>query len=427
MNLKFNNSRIQIAVFIGLVASSMVALASILTLSAVIQLEDNDARSTLTQSMESISQDVTANLGKDSQVSYFSRSNEVSDFIADALPNISSQKNLVSESSAELENGVTISADLSDDELGNIQNDKSVYSRVILGDGSILFTSDLFETFYIAPEELGFNKTDSSICIYSHSAELTSGEYEGAIIQLAKYCVLDAEMQNSIILSVALIAIAIGILSFGIGYIIAKLLLKPLHDSAKITTHFARNVYHEMLTPISVATSTAQAHLLTKQYKKGLSEVSDELDESHEILEKLKNSLLYKSEDIRVVNIAKLMTEDLITPLAKKFNLEINNNQHSPNQELQIDEIQKKVPQYIVELILRNVRSNVQRYADPDRVVEITINTKSLIIQNQSLTEQTEVKGNGMGLDITKGLCKEIGWKCKFKKSKDSFTTTVRW
>jgi signal transduction histidine kinase len=335
------------------------------------------------------------------------------------LPNISEQskfrKNITQD-----ENQVVIDKDA---DLASLESNQAVYSRVILPNGDILFSSDLFEENIVDHQVKGFQKISTrNSCIYSYNGTISEGENKDAIVQVALYCPLTRAEERTIILYAVLATVAISGLSYFIGYSVAKRLLQPVKKSAEQTLTFTRNVYHELLTPLTVALSTAQTKLKTGKYKEGLESVKEDLENTTSSLDLLKAKLMQHDAKLKFQEIK---IGEILNELLNNYSSRIEEKKLDIY--LQLDEISLKGDKVIIRLLFKNLIDNAVKYSPVKSDIKIELNEKYLKITNPitKSKDKSKSKSNGIGLKLVADMCKILSWEFTYQKEENLFKAII--
>ncbi len=127
------------------------------------------------------------------------------------LPNISSESEKIEQPT--------------DINIQKLEESKIVFSKVIDSKGNIVSTSELFQNYVIDTAREGFAKhnVSNTVCLYSYSFHVSSGEYEGYIIQVANYCPINRLELGILYTLCVAISIVISLTTYIGGFIIAKM------------------------------------------------------------------------------------------------------------------------------------------------------------------------------------------------------------
>jgi two-component sensor histidine kinase len=407
----------QLALFFSLLSSGLIIFITLLIILLVKAEIDYQAKSTLETALKSVIQDYNAN-NLQERSSLYQKSNTASLNADISLSPSSGNAN------KETLSNINDESEKNKSNLTDLQNIKNVYSRVILPNGGILFTSDLYDQTFIDPKNEGFSIIDQgNICIYNINSKIASGTNTGSIVQVGQFCPFNYEQQKALFKKILLVTLAVLFLTYLMGFIAAKWLLKPIEKSLAQTRQFVENCYHELLTPITVAMTTIDAGEKTKDYENTLGSLKEDLKNIYNSLYSLsKNALLENQKaNIHETNLVQVL-EDLTKDQKEKFDLK--------NLE---KKVLKNIEPTTAKLIFSNLISNAVKYSKSGTRVGISLNKKGFEIQNElNSSNEVDMKkffkrnyrgvnsknipGNGLGLSIVKELCESQGWKVKAKQ-----------
>jgi signal transduction histidine kinase len=449
----FKKAKRQIALLFSIAATGLIMSATLLTILLVRYQMDRRAETILTQNMNELLADYgveplaeksvkfqydtsrSSSAGSekqnqsDGEDSNTQEADKTERSAKESLPNVITQKNLPND-------------DTSSEDIQEVQENRNVYTRVIDPEGYVLYTSDLFNNFSVDFNITGFNKIETmDTCIYSYTSKINSGVYQDTTLQTAQFCQITPRQQmrlGFIMLAIALIA---SIAAYIIGLITAKYLHKPLQNSYNKTREFTQNVYHELLTPISVALSTAESSLKTQKYKKGIKSILSDLKQARRSLNFLGIRALNHQTKLskEAINIKKLI-QQTTSKIPKRLNRKDLNIAFEF-----ISNPQLKTNKKALKLILKNLIENAIKYSPKDSEVTVRLDRKKIEIQNvipegislnenkllnQSYRADNATEGSGLGLLITKSLIEDLGWKIsidvKENRGKKFFSVTVK-
>jgi hypothetical protein len=340
------------------------------------------------------------------------------------LPNVITQKNLSKD-------------DANAEDIQDIQENRNVYTRVIDPEGYVLYTSDLFDNYNVNFTNDGFQKTETmNTCIYSYTSQIYAGEHKGTTLQTAQFCQITPRQQLHLGFVMVIIAIMASIATYVIGIIISNLLLKPLQRSVDKTREFTQTVYHELLTPISVALSTAESAIKTQKYQKGLKSILVDLKEIRKSLKFLGIKALQKNQ---ILQNDEFQLDKLIAKTLKQVQKRLKRK----DIDLDVD-LKKKITitsnYKATEIIFHNLIENAFKYTSKNGKIKIILNENVIKIQNTIKRKSTknickrlnktssdiqntrksttnknlqskQIKSTGLGLKITRSLIKDLNWK----------------
>ncbi len=319
---------------------------------------------------------------------------------------------------------------------------KEVYSRVILPNGDILFSSDLFDTVSVDPDVYGFHELNiRGICIYAQTEIISSGDRAGSVIQVAQYCPLTPEQQRELFYTMVGLGFVASLAAYILGLALAGRFLRPLQDSATQTKVFAQHVYHELFTPVTVAITTVASALRSKRYKQGLESLDEDLTHIQESLQLLgdrafKSQADFNKEEVDVSTILSKVLEECIASKKQK-SVTIDTRFLEPK-------IIKQGNQTSIRLILQNIIGNACKYAQPETTITVTLSDTMFVVKNTVLfPEKIEIdkfftryyqgnngsaqqSGKGLGLALVKELSEIQGWSVSASLDDDQVIVSVQ-
>lgn len=442
MKISFASTRKKIALLFAISLSGFILLTTFSIIFLVVNQMDAEAEKILDASLSETIEDFEKDKLEEKSVKY--QAENVAD---DALEgeqyvqniNIMRQKSVEKEKKVlsevmEGEEDQDIIVDFD-----SLQANKRVFSRVMKPNGDILFSSDLFNALFIDVDKEGFSKqVIEDTCVYLYTTNISSGAYNGYIVQAAQYCPFTQAQQRNLLITMLTVTLFILILTYFAGLAVAKWLLKPLQKSIDQTRKFAQNCHHELLTPISVALTTAEASEKSKEYQKGIKSIKEDLFNAYDSLKLLSSRAFHEQAkfSLKKINVSLLLEKALNNSLKKYHREDIKVNK---------DKIQNNIHQTgdatSVKLIFQNLLSNAFKYTKKDGLVNISLNKKEFIIENQ-IDEMKNInikkfferhyrgtngkmhEGKGLGLSIVKELVGIHNWKISINK-KDSIIKIV--
>jgi signal transduction histidine kinase len=439
----FKKAKRQIALLFSIAATGLIMSATLLTVLLVRYQMDRRAETILTQNMNELLADYgveplaeksvkfqydtsrsssagsEAQNQSDDEDTNTQEADKTERSAKESLPNVITQKNLPND-------------DTSSEDIQEVQENRNVYTRVIDPEGYVLYTSDLFNNFSVDFNIAGFNKIETmDTCIYSYTSKINSGEYQDTTLQTAQFCQITPRQQmrlGFIMLAIALIA---SIAAYIIGLITAKYLHKPLQNSYNKTREFTQNVYHELLTPISVALSTAESSLKTRKYKKGIKSILSDLEKARKSLNFLGTKALSHQNKLSKENFdAVKKVKEIVSKVENNISREdITVEYNSSNR----THFQTDLKAF--KLIIRNLIENAYKYSAQDGLISINIKPDSITVKNaipetikinkqkllkKSYRADKSVDGSGLGLLIAKSLAHDLGWKFQVRIDKQN-------
>lgn len=447
----FNHSKKQIASMFALLASLLIVASTLTAIIFVNWQMQTQAKQILTNSLQTVKADFQADQLSEVSVKYQAK-NATGDLSSRPLANVfeiaqrsykqsaPANEQLKSADEVSLEGEIKNKDEffgkspppaniiITDEQaFEQLKNNKQVYSRVILANGDILYSSDLFDTLSVDHTQLGFHKYSvRGVCIYAQTAKVSSGQYQDASIQVASYCPFTTAQQRKLLLNMLMVAILASALSYFLGILLANRSIRPIHESATQTKIYAQNVHHELFTPISVAITTVGASLANKNYLAGLESVNQDLTAMQQSLQLLNQQAFTTSNlDMEVINLSPVLKKQL----AKWLEQATANNLVVDSSGV-VKEVYKTANVTSFELIIKNLLANATKYAKSHSSIVVQLNGSGLIIKNQvNEPEKIDIKqffnryyrgnnannqqGKGLGLALVKELVQIQGWHIK--------------
>lgn len=422
-SLSFYSTRKKISWFFCISASFLVLITSLATLFWINRVLKLQAKTVLQNAIQEVITDYQSDTLEEKETKYQSR-------IVGQLPNVADLKK---DSFKSKKSAAPNNLPVGETDFSQLQENQAVYSRVILKNGDILFSSDLFDNNYILPDKSGFYQQHSgSSCFYILSQAVSTGE----TIQVGQYCALTQGETRTIYLLVGLITFLVSVLSFVVGWIFSGIILKPYQRIITQAKVFAQNVYHEILTPITVAITSVEAALASKKYLRGLKSVKVDLNEAQKSLDLLSKKTLQEK------SITTLDSIDLVKVFNQVFDQCLKTH---PNHRLDFkinhaSQVIKKTNQSSVRLVFKNILQNVFKYAKPGSKVKITLNKNEFNVQNQ-VKDPNQIDtsqffkrfyqgengkdGQGLGLALVKEICDAYSWKTKAWLNKNTLSVKI--
>jgi two-component sensor histidine kinase len=425
MNLPFKQTRNSIALYFTIATGLFLIVITGVTILLVRYEIYRQARQTLEEAMQEVVADYQSGSLEEVEKSFQTQNSYRRDRFGSMLPNVA-DKEVVTEESIEQN-------EIGQNDLTKLEDNKSVYSRVILPNGDILFTSDLFESINLDTTETGFQTIETdTICIHAITEQIESGENAGSTVQVGQYCAFPYREQQSLFLKMVggMCFLLVGAYIFAL--FVAGKFLKPLEQIVKQTRQFAENCYHELLTPLTTAMTTVDATKRTHTYKDGIQSVEEDLSDMYYSIQTLSKNALAGIQDI--------VHEDI--DLAKLLQAEIQRAENTLGKKrivLEGENVYMRGDMNAVRIILRNILSNAWKYSRAKTDICITLTKKQLSVQNDITAEDDidmtqlfhrgysgkQSQGNGFGLAIVRELCEAHGWEVKGKKSGNTICVII--
>lgn len=235
------------------------------------------------------------------------------------------------------------------------------------------------------------------------------------------------QLQNKVQIIFFIIIILVGVFA----YILSKLFLKPINDHIDNLHNFIKDVNHELNTPItSLIMSSKQ---LSKKYdKKLINNITISTKQLYEIYKSLiEINFTSKDDNKSNVNLKDLLHSslDYFTEILSSKNIEVK---HTINDFVFLANQEK------IQMVFNNLISNAIKYSNVNSKIEIYLENNIVTIKDYGVGIKKElqdkifsryyqandsVRGFGIGLDITKRICKEYDIKIELESYENENTT----
>ena len=236
---------------------------------------------------------------------------------------------------------------------------------------------------------------------------------------------------NTFIFYFQIIIFLISILSFFIYYFVSKKILEPIKISNEKIKKFSDNVWHEIMSPITIISWLAQ--LWEMGQKTDTKKILEATKKIENIVNTLKKISLLERENFQ-------MEEKNLWELIKNFAKE----KKISDAFLKIEKnIVKKIDENIFNLILENLYSNAIKYKTANSKIKIVLQKNQLIFENEvekniskndlkKLKEKffqadnsRQSKWIGLWLSIIDECLKVFWWKIKFFSEDKKFRVVI--
>jgi len=201
-----------------------------------------------------------------------------------------------------------------------------------------------------------------------------------------------------------------------IGYLLSRLLLKPVKENFAILNHFIKDSAHELNTPVTALMMSA--NYLKKSYDK---EMVEHMLMSSKMISEVYNSISYLAfHDLDIEEKEEFDLAELINDSIKYF------KEIAHNKEITIE---AKLTPYIINMdknsikkLINNLITNAIKYSYTNKNIYITLKNnifkitdegvgiskkdKKKIFQRYKRINNKNGGGFGIGLDIVRGICK---------------------
>ena len=222
-----------------------------------------------------------------------------------------------------------------------------------------------------------------------------------------------------------------------IGYLLSRLLLKPVKENFSILNRFVKDSAHELNTPVTALMMSA--NYLKKTYDP---EVVEHMLMSSKMISEIYNSISYLAfHDLDIENkekfdLAELIQEsvDYFKEIAGSKNIIIEATLHKHTVNMDKNSIKK---------LINNLITNAIKYSYRDKSIKVSLNSNIFTIQDEGIgiakkdqkkifkrykrLEKQEAGGFGIGLDIVMGICRSNNIKIELQselKKGSSFRLT---
>ena len=259
-------------------------------------------------------------------------------------------------------------------------------------------------------EQINYNNLSSAFFIMELSTPIRNIEY--IVIEDSK---LSENMENL----KASIFIMLTIASFFItliGYLLSRLLLKPVKENFAILSRFMKDSAHELNTPVTALMMSA--NYLKNKYDQ---EMVEHMLMSSKMISETYNSIAYLAFhdlDVEVkerFDFCKLTYESIkyFKEIAANKNITIN---------AQLNTLQLYMDKNAAKKLVNNLISNAIKYSSPNKSIEITLEESIFTIKDEGIgiskenqkkifkrykrVKQKGTGGFGIGLDIVMGICR---------------------
>jgi len=224
-----------------------------------------------------------------------------------------------------------------------------------------------------------------------------------------------------------------------IGYLLSRLLLKPVKENFALLNRFIKDSAHELNTPVTALMMSA--NYLKKTYDP---EIVEHMLMSSKMISETYNSISYLAfhdidvENIEEFDLAELIQESInyFKEIAGSKNIVIKAELHSYMINMDKNSIRK---------LINNLIANAIKYSYRDKTIEVTLKSNRFSIKDEGVgiakkdqkkifnrykrLQQEEAGGFGIGLDIVMGICRSnnINIELESEEKKGStFTLTFK-
>jgi len=212
-----------------------------------------------------------------------------------------------------------------------------------------------------------------------------------------------------------MLAIASLFVAF-IGYLLSRLLLKPVKENFAILNRFMKDSAHELNTPVTALMMSA--NYLKKSYDK---EMVEHMLMSSKMISEVYNSISYLAfhdidiQDKEEFDLSKLINKSVLyfQEIANNKNIKIHQSLEPLNINMDKNGIKK---------LINNLISNAIKYSYPNKTIYINLDQNVFKIKDEGVgiekkyqkrifkrykrINKQEAGGFGIGLDIVMGICR---------------------
>jgi len=292
------------------------------------------------------------------------------------------------------------------------------YARYIkMGEGLKKFSKDFHHTYTLRDKHISisnFSADGDQFTKYIPTRD--SKKYLQVFKSKKPYEKKLSELKTQIILIQTLLLFIFALIS----YLLAKSALKPLNKSIETLDKFAKDLIHDLNTPVTAMKLNMKIIEKQKDFQKSKAFVR--LSKSVESISELHSSLTTLLEE-KTFQITKLNICAIVQDVIEL---------HQPNYpsisfEIHCSAFEMRANENALKQILHNLISNACRYNKKDGYVKIYTKGKVLIIEDSGVGIEEPQKifnrdysgqnSSGLGLDIVKRLCEAMNIKISVTSS----------
>ena len=221
-----------------------------------------------------------------------------------------------------------------------------------------------------------------------------------------------SNLQNSIIFFQIILLFIFAIISF----FLAKNALKPLHESIETLDKFAKDLIHDLNTPVTAMKLNIKILEKNEDIKtiKAFSRLKKSIEAISELRKSLTTLLEHKTFQVTNINLCSILKDTMELHQPNYPNLKF---------EIECSSLEVKANENALKQILHNLISNACKYNRKDGYIKIYTDKKTLYIQDNGVSIQNPDKifnrefsnqnSSGLGLDIVKRLCDAMAIEVK--------------
>ncbi len=220
-----------------------------------------------------------------------------------------------------------------------------------------------------------------------------------------------------------------------IGYLLSRLLLKPVKENFALLNRFMKDSAHELNTPVTALMMSA--NYLKKTYDP---EIVEHMLMSSKMIAETYNSISYLAfHDIDVENIEEFDLAELIQESIDYFK-EIAGSKNITI-EAQLESLILNMDRNSIRKLINNLIANAIKYSYRDKSIKITLKSNRFTIKDEGVgiakrdqkkifnrykrLKQEEAGGFGIGLDIVMGICRSNNIKIELESEEKKGTTFI--
>jgi two-component system OmpR family sensor kinase len=220
-----------------------------------------------------------------------------------------------------------------------------------------------------------------------------------------------------------------------IGYLLSRLLLKPVKENFALLNRFMKDSAHELNTPVTALMMSA--NYLKKTYDP---EIVEHMLMSSKMISETYNSISYLAfHDIDVENIEEFDLAELIQESIDYFK-EIAGSKNITI-EAQLENLILNMDRNSIRKLINNLIANAIKYSYRDKIIKITLQSNRFTIKDEGVgiakrdqkkifnrykrLKQEEAGGFGIGLDIVMGICRSNNIKIELESEEKKGTTFI--
>ena len=219
-----------------------------------------------------------------------------------------------------------------------------------------------------------------------------------------------------------------------IGFLLSKILLKPIKERVKKLNHFIRDSSHELNTPVSALMMSASS---IKNAKEVNPRVLNHITVSAKLISQIYNTLSFVAfNEIDERYDEKFNLKELVEESVRFYDEIVKSKGN--NIKCSLESTMVIMDKTRIQKVINNLISNALKYSFPRTTIEIILKNHTLCIINQGegISEDDQEAifkrferrsknegGFGIGLDIVKTVCSEYNIEIKVESIPNQKTT----